>query len=219
MSGIKIATFTSRGFEENGFLVWRDGQDRAIAIDPGADAPAFLDRLDAEGLELEAVILTHAHVDHLEGVPAMVQETGAPVFLHESDRPLYDRARDQGAMFGMRVRAMPEIAHALEDGQVLELATLRLHVKHVPGHSPGHVILVVEGEAVAFVGDVIFQGSIGRTDLWGGDFQTLIAGIREQVFTLGDDVVLYSGHGPPTTVGHERATNPFLVPSYGGGLA
>lgn len=219
MYDIKIATFTSRGFEENGFLVWREGQDRAVAIDPGADASAFLDRLDAEGLELQAVILTHAHVDHLEGVPAIVQETGAPVFLHESDRPLYDRAPDQAALFGMRVSAMPEIAHGLEDGQVLELARMRFHIKHVPGHSPGHVILVVEGEPVAFVGDVIFQGSIGRTDLWGGDFQTLIAGIREQVFTLGDDVVLYSGHGPPTTVGHERATNPFLVPSYGGGLA
>jgi glyoxylase-like metal-dependent hydrolase (beta-lactamase superfamily II) len=123
------------------------------------------------------------------------------------------------AMFGMQVAEMPAAGHGLEDGQNLELATIRMEVRHVPGHSPGHVILVIECERVAFVGDVIFRGSVGRTDLWGGDFATLVAGIRKRVFDLPDDTELYSGHGPPTTVGHERTTNPFLVPSYGGGLA
>jgi glyoxylase-like metal-dependent hydrolase (beta-lactamase superfamily II) len=219
MLNIQIATFVSRGFEENGYLVWRDGGGRAIAIDPGSDAKAFLDRLSAEGLELEAIVLTHAHVDHLEGVPRLVEATGAPVYLHAADRPLYERAKDQAAMFGMQVAEMPAAGHGLEDGQTLELATIRMEVRHVPGHSPGHVILVVEGERVAFVGDVIFRGSIGRTDLWGGDFAMLVAGIRKRVFDLPDDTELHSGHGPPTTVGHERTTNPFLVPSYGGGLA
>jgi glyoxylase-like metal-dependent hydrolase (beta-lactamase superfamily II) len=219
MNELNIATFTSRGFEENGYLVWRTGEKSAVAIDPGADAHAFQHRLVAEKLDLEAIILTHAHVDHIEGVPALVKATGAPVYLHDADRPLYDRARDQAAMFGMRVESMPEIAHRLEHGQSLDVAAIRFQVKHVPGHSPGHVILVVEGEDVAFVGDVIFLSSVGRTDLWGGDFAQLAEGIRRNIFELPDDVILYSGHGPPTTVGHERTTNPFLVPSYGGGLA
>ncbi|MGH7500279.1 MAG: MBL fold metallo-hydrolase [Longimicrobiales bacterium] len=219
MYQLKIATFTSSGFGENAYLVWQDRADSAIAIDPGGDVQPILDRLEAERLGLEAIVLTHAHVDHVEGVPELVRRTGAPVYLHDGDRPLYERATDQAAMFGMTVKEMPAITHRLEHEQVLELGGIRFVVKHVPGHSPGHVILIAEEAGVAFVGDVIFMNSIGRTDLWGGDFQTLIRGIRTHVFSLGDDVELYSGHGPATTVGHERATNPFLVPNYGGGLA
>jgi glyoxylase-like metal-dependent hydrolase (beta-lactamase superfamily II) len=219
MSELMIASFTSRGFEENGYLVWRVDGSAAIAIDPGSDVDALTQRLEAEGLDLEAIVLTHAHVDHLEGVPELVRRTGAPVYLHTADRPLYEHASEQAMMFGMKVNAMPPISHGLEHEQDLDLAGIRFLVKHVPGHSPGHVILVVEDGGVAFVGDVIFMNSIGRTDLWGGDFATLVAGIRTHVFSLADAVVLYPGHGPATTVGHERATNPFLVPSYGGGLA
>jgi glyoxylase-like metal-dependent hydrolase (beta-lactamase superfamily II) len=131
----------------------------------------------------------------------------------------YERVAVQAMQFGMHVEEPPPVDHALDHGQVLELAGLTLQVRHVPGHSPGHVILYVEEASVAFVGDVVFQGSIGRTDLPGGNFPQLARGIRAHVLTLPDDTTLHSGHGPSTTVGHERITNPFLVPHFGGGLA
>ena len=140
-------------------------------------------------------------------------------FEHPADRPLYDNASRQAAFFGLRIDALPAIDHELSDGQTLELAGLTFEVRHVPGHSPGHVILYLAEAGAALVGDVIFQGSIGRTDLPGGDFKQLVTGIREKVFSLPPGTELYTGHGPPTTVEHERATNPFLIPHYGGGLA
>lgn len=219
MSGIQIITFESPGFAENAYLLNRAGSTRAVAIDPGSAAPEMLGTLRRDGLELEAIVLTHAHVDHVEGLPALVKATAAPVWLHPADRPLYERAGQQAAMFGMRVAALPPADHELSDGQRLDLAGITFEVRHVPGHSPGHVILYMEEADAALVGDVIFQGSIGRTDLPGGDFKQLVTGIREKVFSLPDRTVLHTGHGPPTTVEHERATNPFLIPHYGGGLA
>jgi hydroxyacylglutathione hydrolase len=219
MSDIRIQSIVAPGFQENGYLVWREGSGTAVAIDPGADPEAMLAVLRAENLHLEAILLTHAHVDHVEGVPALTRATGAPVWLHPDDRPLYDAAMDQAAWFGMRIEPLPAIDHDLEHGQILDLAGLRFEVRHVPGHSPGHVILYLEEAGAAFVGDVIFFGSVGRTDLPGGSFPQLAKGIRAQVFSLPENTVLHTGHGPETDVGHERATNPFLVPHYGGGLA
>ncbi len=219
MNDVQIRSFVGRGFEQNAYLVWRTDGTSAVAIDPGAAAPALVAALDEAGLSLEAILLTHAHVDHVEGLPELVRRAPAPVSLHPGDTQLYTRAADQAAMFGLRIAPLPPVDHELSHGQRLELADLVFEVRHVPGHAPGHVILVLEGEGLAFVGDVIFRSSIGRTDLPGGDFGQLIAGIRSQVFTLPDETTLYTGHGPPTTVGHERATNPFLVPQYGGGLA
>jgi glyoxylase-like metal-dependent hydrolase (beta-lactamase superfamily II) len=148
-----------------------------------------------------------------------VERTSAPVHLHPADRFLYDNAGQQARQFGLEVDAPPAVSASLTAGQTLELAGLSCHVRHVPGHSPGHVLFHMPDSDCAFVGDVVFQGSIGRTDLPGGDFAQLMESIREQVLDLPDDTTLYPGHGPPTTVGHERATNPFLVPHYGGGLA
>jgi glyoxylase-like metal-dependent hydrolase (beta-lactamase superfamily II) len=219
MSDLEIRTFVAPAFGQNAYLVWKRGDNWAIAIDPGGVADAMATLLAREGLFLEAILLTHAHIDHIEGVATLVGRTGASIHLHPEDRPLSDRAADQGGMFGMRVDAQPPIDHDLVHGQTLTFGGTTFEVRHVPGHSPGHVILYVATEGVAFVGDVIFQSSIGRTDLPGGDFGQLIKGIREQVFTLPSDTKLFTGHGPPTEVGHERATNPFLVPQYGGGLA
>jgi glyoxylase-like metal-dependent hydrolase (beta-lactamase superfamily II) len=219
MNPIEIRAFESPGFAENAYIVRRSGARPAVAIDPGAAAPEMVRAVKADGLEIVAIVLTHAHVDHVEGVPAMKEATDAPIWMHPADVPLYDRASQQAAFFGMRVGDLPGIDHELSDGQTLDLAGVTFEVMHVPGHSPGHVILHIAEAGAAIVGDVIFHGSIGRTDLPGGDFHQLIAGIREKVFSLPPATVLHTGHGPPTTVEHERATNPFLIPHYGGGLA
>jgi len=219
MSEINIRGFEAPVFAENGYIVWRAGSSKAVVVDPGGAVDSMLDVLGGHGLEVEAIVLTHAHVDHVEGLGRLSTRTGAPVWLHPEDRPLYDHAEAQGAMFGLRVDPLPPVDHALADDQQLELAGVRFEVRHVPGHSPGHVILYIAEAGAALVGDVVFLGSIGRTDLPGGDFPQLVRGIRKRVFSLPADTVLHPGHGPPTTVAHEQATNPFLIPQYGGGLA
>lgn len=216
---LEIRTFTGPGFGENAYLVRRRGESVAVAIDPGGDAPAMAEALERDGLTLDAVLLTHAHVDHVEGVAELVRRTGAPIFLHPEERPWYDRAAEQAAYFGMRIEAPPPVDRDLEHGQELRLAGIRFGVRHVPGHAPGHVLLYVPDAGAAFVGDVVFMGSIGRTDLPGGDFQQLMRSIREEVVTLPEETVLYPGHGPATTVAHERKSNPFLVPNLRGGFA
>ena len=216
---LQIRPFVAPGFGENGYIVWRDGSTTAVAIDPGNSVAPMLQLLRDEGLQVGAVLLTHAHLDHVEGVARLVRETSAPIYLHSADRFLYDHVAQQAQQFGMRVDPLPEVSHTLDHGQTITIGDVSYRVLHAPGHSPGHVVFLVEEAECAFVGDVVFQGSIGRSDLPGGDFAQLMESIRAQVLTMPDDTTLYAGHGPPTTVGHERATNPFLVPHYGGGLA
>jgi hydroxyacylglutathione hydrolase len=211
--------FVAPGFGENSYVVWRDASRHAVVIDPGNVVPPVLSLLAEQQLELAAILLTHAHLDHVEGVARLFTETGAPIYLHPADRFLYDHVAQQAQQFGMRVDTPPDVNHALQHGQTLEIGDVTYAVRHVPGHSPGHVLFRVDEAHSAFVGDVVFQGSIGRTDLPGGDFSQLMESIRREVLSLTDDTTLYPGHGPPTTVGHERSTNPFLIPHYGGGLA
>jgi hydroxyacylglutathione hydrolase len=216
---LQVRPFVAPGFGENGYVVWRKDDTAAVVIDPGNAASDILALLERESLDAVAVLLTHAHIDHLEGLAAVVTATGAPVYLHPADRFLYDHAAVQARQFGLHVGDLPPVDRELHHGQHLELGGIAFEVRHVPGHSPGHVLFHVADAGCAFVGDIVFQGSIGRTDLPGGDFAELIAGIREQVLTLPAETVLYTGHGPQTGVGHEAATNPFLIPHYGGGLA
>lgn len=219
MSALRIETFTSSGFAQNAYVVHEDGATFAVAIDPGAEAARMADYLADNGLFCEAILLTHAHLDHIEGVATLVARTGAATYMHPADRALYEHVQQQGAAFGLQVDVQPPVEHELHDGQELQFGGLALEVRHVPGHSPGHVLFYAARAAVAFVGDIVFAGSIGRTDLPGGDFTTLMHGIRMRVLTLPDETTLYPGHGPHTTVSRERATNPFLAPSYGGSLA
>lgn len=216
---LQIRPFVAPGFGENGYIVWCDGVGTAVAIDPGNSVTPMLQLLADEGLGLAAILLTHAHLDHVEGVARLVAETSAPVHLHPADRFLYDHVAQQAQQFGMRVDTLPAVSQSLEHDQKLAIGDVIYHVLHAPGHSPGHVVFHVDDASCAFVGDVIFQGSIGRTDLPGGDFATLVESIRAHVLAMPDETTLYPGHGPPTTVGHERATNPFLIPHYGGGFA
>jgi glyoxylase-like metal-dependent hydrolase (beta-lactamase superfamily II) len=217
---MRILTFTGGPFAENGYLVVCPDTDTAAIIDPGAAAPEMVRAARSEGLEVEAILLTHAHLDHVEGVPAVREAfPGIPIHLHEADRPLYDSAEDQGAAFGLRVPELPPPDASWEHGDTYAVGACELRVRLAPGHAPGHVILVSDEHEVAFVGDVVFQGSIGRTDLPGGDLQTLMDSIRNEILTLDDGIRLLPGHGPETTVGRERTQNPFLIPHYGGQLA
>jgi len=193
-------------FQANCFLV-RSGED-VIVIDPGAEPDRIEALLDAWDAHPGAIVLTHAHVDHVGGVAGLVRRYGAPVYLHAADLPLYERAADHGAMFGVSVEPAPPPDHWLEHGQTLSFGAIGLVVRHAPGHSPGGVVLV--GDSEAFVGDCVFAGSIGRTDLPGGDTGTLLRSIREQILTLPPSTTLYSGHGPATTVETEAESNPFV---------
>ncbi len=219
MSTLEIRTFTSAGWDENAYLARGVGQEHGVAIDPGGATPELIEVLEREEIALDAILVTHAHVDHVEGVAMLVRATRAPVYLHPAERAWYERSAEQGRLFGVHLEAPPPPDHELRGGAVLELGGTRLEVREVPGHAPGHVILYDASAGVAFVGDVVFQGSIGRTDLPGGSHRLLLESIRKAVLTLPDETVLYPGHGPATTVGRERVGNPFLAPMYGGGFA
>ena len=200
-------------FQANCFLV-RSGED-VIVVDPGAEPERIAALLDAWEADPQAIVLTHAHVDHVGGVAGLVQKYGVPVYVHAADLPLYERAAEHGAMFGVHVEPPPPPDHWLEHGQTLSFGAMEFIVRHAPGHSPGGVVLV--GRDEAFVGDCVFAGSIGRTDLPGGDFEALASSIRDKLFPLGDEVAFLCGHGPGGTIGEERKTNPFVGEAAGNG--
>jgi len=205
----RVICLTNGAFAENCYLLADPASRDAVLIDPGEEADLFLRWLASEKLTLTAIWLTHAHIDHILGVDHVVSETKVPIFLHPNDRPLYDAAPEQGAWLGIRPDPPPRPDRDLADGDVLRVGALRFTVRHVPGHSPGGVAFI--GHGVAFVGDSLFAGSIGRADLPGADAETLLSSIREVLLALPDQTVVYSGHGPETTIGRERTTNPFLT--------
>ena len=182
----------------------------AVVIDPGWDAPAVLSALAAHSWQPRAVLLTHAHFDHLGAVAGVVAATHAPLAVHPLELPLL-RRRGGAAAFGMDVPACPEPDWLLEPGQPLEAGSLRFEVLFVPGHTPGHVAFHHAPAGVVFSGDVLFQQSIGRTDLPGGNYQTLMASIRGVLLPLPDQTTICPGHGALTTIGDERRDNPFLA--------
>ena len=209
---MRVVTIPNGRFAENCYLVIDEPSGRCAVIDPGEEVGLIAHKLGAAGAQPVGIWLTHAHVDHVLGVARLKAETGAPVYLHPADRPLYDHVPAQAAAFGLEDVPLPEPDRGLAAGERLQVGTLEFRVRHAPGHSPGSVVF--EGAGAAFVGDVLFQGSIGRTDLPGGDFETLIRSIERELLTLPDSTIVYSGHGPETTVGRERRTNPFLTGVY-----
>lgn len=215
---LRISAFTGGPFQQTTYLVHCVDTDRCVVVDPGAATPELLEVMRRAELRPDAVWLTHAHLDHVDGLPALMEEHPVPVLLHARDLPLYERAPDQARAFGLPFSGeLPAPLLSLEAGGELRLGAHVFEVRFAPGHAPGHVLFVESTAGVALVGDVIFQRSIGRTDLPGGDTQTLLASIRQEVLTLRDATVLLPGHGPATTVGEERMGNPFLLPMTGGG--
>ncbi len=209
-----VRGFTGGPFAQNGYLVTCASSRKAILVDPGAAVEEMLRAAEETRAEIELIVLTHAHLDHVDGLARAKRATGVPVLMHADDLPLYRATPTQARWFGVEMEALPEVDRYLSDGDRVRFGECELEVRHTPGHAPGHVILV--GDGAALVGDCVFAGSIGRTDLPGGDFQTLMSSIRGRILDLSDETVLHSGHGPDTTVGHERATNPFLAPQTGG---
>lgn len=209
---MRVVQIPNGQFVENCYFVIDEPSGACAIIDPGEEAGMILHKLATAGVRPVGIWLTHAHIDHLLGVPSLKAETGAPVYVHPADRVLYDHVREQALAFGMRAEALPEPDRALAHGDVLTVGGLEFRVRHAPGHSPGSVVF--EGQGVVFTGDVLFQGSIGRTDLPGGDQETLIRSIERELLTLPDSTIVYSGHGPETTVGRERHANPFLTGAY-----
>ena len=202
-------------FEKNGFVVGCPETGAAVLIDPGDEADALLDAIRAHQLTVKYILLTHAHFDHITGVSRAKAVLNVPIGLHRADEFLYKAAVQQGIAFGFKVEAQPPIDFYLEEAAVIEFGSCSASVSHTPGHSPGGVCLAIgrQGDAsrTLFVGDTLFAGGIGRTDLPGGDLHTLLASIRTVLFAFPDDSVVWPGHGSETTIGHERRTNPFLT--------
>ena len=209
---LEIVSFTLGPAQTNAYLIAESGSDRAVVIDPAWDGDVILAEAERRGWRVSSIWLTHAHFDHLGGAATVADgsDPPPPVALHPDDYWLW---RNEGGapLFGLRIDPGPEPTIDLEHGMALYLGDLAFEVRHAPGHTPGHVMFSCPAERVLFCGDVVFQGSIGRTDLPRGDHQTLIDSIHAQVLSLPDETRLLTGHGPETTVGRERKYNPFLA--------
>jgi hydroxyacylglutathione hydrolase len=212
---IIIETQAVGPFFKNGFVVACPRTREGVVIDPGDEVDGLLEFIGQEDIAVRHILLTHAHVDHVTGVGAAKRVLGVPVHLHRDDLFLYERALEQAEAFGLQVDApLPPIDQFYEPGEAIAFGDFEARPHHTPGHCPGGVCLEVarHGETGLdlFVGDTLFAGTIGRTDLPGGDYETLIASIRGVLFPFGDEARVYPGHGADTTIGRERRTNPFL---------
>lgn len=214
---LTVRSFVVSPFAENTYVL-SDGGEAAL-VDPGTASRAERQQVEAyledAGLRIRHLLLTHGHIDHVFGCAHFAHRYGDAADhggwqMHPADAPLLQNAVVQGEMFGVRVDAPPPAAHDLAEDDEIEIGGTTLRVLHVPGHSPGSVAFYDAAGGQVIGGDVLFRGSIGRTDLWEGSLDTLLGSIRDQILTLPDETVVYSGHGPETTVGAERRTNPFL---------
>lgn len=209
MSSLEVVAIPNGQFAENCYLVADRGSAEAVIIDPGEESSRFLAELGHRDWSLKGIWLTHGHIDHIMGVGAVQAATGAPIYLHPQDRALYDDLPSYGAWVGMQLDPPPPPQFELLPGEPLRVGNYEFEVRFTPGHSPGSVSFL--GHGMIFGGDVLFNGSVGRTDLPGGDSSTLMATIQSEFLSLPDMTVVHSGHGLDTTIGLERLTNPFLT--------
>lgn len=195
--------------QANCYLVGCEETHQAAVIDPGGDARIILVAAERGGLSIVYVLNTHGHFDHVDANAAIVEATGAPLAIHPLDRPLLE-VEGGASIFGLKGHASPPPDRELQDGDEIEVGTLRFQVLHTPGHTPGHVCFYEADEGVLFDGDVLFRRGVGRADLPGGNWNQLMHSIRHVLFSLPDETVVYSGHGTPTTIGEEKRLNPWL---------
>jgi hydroxyacylglutathione hydrolase len=208
---MELRMFTVGMIQENCFLFRREGSDRALIVDPGEEADKLLRAIDALGVNLDGILLTHTHFDHIGAVAPVAEATGAEVWVPEAERQVLADINSYVPWPGFGPYQSWEAEHTLKGGERLELADFDVDVLFTPGHSPGHVSFSIPDERALFSGDVLFQGSVGRTDLPGGDWATLLESIRLLVDTLPPDTAVYPGHMGITSLGAERASNPFLA--------
>lgn len=209
----KMKIFVFNPFQENTFLLY-DESNECVIIDPGCNSDKEIDQLNQfitdNNLTLKYIINTHCHIDHLMGNAHLVNKYKVPSIAHKADMPLLERSNDMAVAFGFNVDEPPVPTKFVDEGDEINFGTTVLKILHVPGHSPGSIVFYNEQDKFVIVGDVLFQRSIGRTDLPGGDHDALINGIKQKLFTLPDEVVVYPGHGPSTTIADERSTNPYF---------
>ena len=201
-------------FQKNGYVVGCERTRQAVIIDPGDEVDMLLEIVDNQALDVQRVLLTHAHVDHVTGVGRAKAALNVPVYLHPDDQFLYAAAPQQAAFFGLHCDGLPPVDRYYDPAETLPFGDYDVSVHHTPGHCPGGVCLAIgrrgSPKLDLFVGDTLFAGSIGRTDLRGGNHATLMRSISQVLFAFGDAATVYPGHGPTTTIGRERLTNPFL---------
>lgn len=195
-------------FHKNGFVVACERTREAVIIDPGDEVDELLKVVDALKVHVKHILLTHAHLDHISGVDVAKRAHSVPIHLHKDDLTLYQRAIQQGEMFGVTTRRQPPI-DAFYDGTPIRFGDIEVRVHHTPGHCQGGVCLQMDRHL--FVGDTLFAGSVGRSDLPGGNHEVLMRSIVDVLFPLGDDAIVHPGHGPDTTIGRERGSNPFVL--------
>lgn len=217
-----IKTIITSPFQQNTRILACEETRLAVCIDPGDDSPEIADFIKNNNLELQAITLTHAHLDHIGGVSDLHKHfPNAEIILHKADEGLYYGLPEQPLFMGIAPHqlkdlgldfdAPPSLTRNWQDGEIYTVGNLNFKIRHTPGHAPGHVIFVEESERKMFSGDCLFAGSIGRTDLPGGSFDQLISSINDIILPFGDDCLVYSGHGDDTTIGQERLNNPFLT--------
>ena len=207
---IKIAVLPVTPLQQNCSIVWCETTDKAAIVDPGGDADRIAEAVAETKVDVEKVLLTHGHIDHAAAAQEIADKYGVPIEgPTEADKPFLESLPEQGQKWGIPAQ-VAKPTRWLAHGDEVAVGELTFEVRHCPGHTPGHVIFLYHPQKIAIVGDVVFQGSIGRTDLPMGDHDQLLASIRDQVLTLEDDWGFLPGHGPTSTVGQERRTNPFL---------
>lgn len=208
---VQIQTIVSMPFAENTYIAWQQGSTDTLVIDPGTEPEAILEFLKDRGLTPVAILNTHGHADHIAGnADLKAAFPAAPLIIGERDAPmLTDPNLNVSRSYGFDI-VSPPADQLVREGDSLLFAGLTFEIRDIPGHSPGHIVYIVRGEGLVFGGDVLFRGSVGRTDMPGGSFELLADGIHKKLFALPDETVVYPGHGPVTNVGHERRTNPFV---------
>jgi glyoxylase-like metal-dependent hydrolase (beta-lactamase superfamily II) len=205
---VSIQTHVIGPLQNNTYVVVDDASRRAAVIDPGMECEPVLEQVRSDGLSLEAVILTHGHFDHIFGTQLFRAASPAPILMHAADLPLLDEVGETARYFGFAAPVVPRPDRLVRDGEAIKVGGLELKVLETPGHTPGGISLLLE--EVVFVGDALFAGSVGRTDLAGGSHELLLRSIRAKLLTLPDQTTVCPGHGPATTIGVERRDNPFL---------
>ncbi|MBA3610513.1 MAG: MBL fold metallo-hydrolase [Rubrobacter sp.] len=197
-------------FQENCYIIGDENTGEGALIDPGDEATRIALAIGQTRLDIGRIIITHAHIDHVGAVATLGDEYACPVLLHPEAEPMLQQMSTQAMMMGVRFGKVPKVDGYIQDEELLEIGSLRLRAMYTPGHAPGHLSFYEANEGLVLSGDALFAGSVGRVDLPGGSMEVLLRSIEERLLPLPDETRVYSGHGPATTIGDERATNPFL---------